>query len=150
MSFNLFGFLNLENILFFAVFAILFVLFLFDFKITSRRSWAILAGFTGLGIFFFWQAKRRAKIMERIKEREERIRDLEKLNAELEEKAQESGLAYDKIREETAKIKEAYLEALKTNDEEAREAIETIREEHADISTHDLVAEIEKLIGGSR
>lgn len=150
MNFNLFGFLNLENILFFVVFAILFLLFLFDFKITSRRSWAILVGFAGLGIFFFWRAKRRSAILERIKEREGRIKDLERLNAELEKKARESGLAYDEIRVESAKVKEAYLEALKENDEEARETIEKIREEHANISSEDLVAEIESLIGGGR
>jgi len=57
---NIFRFpgLDIFEILLIAIFVILLIAFLRDFKLTSTRSWIMLLGFTAIGGLFIFQRRR--------------------------------------------------------------------------------------------
>jgi len=129
MSFLKIGFLNLSDAIFFAIFILVFIFFLRDFNITSKRSWVVLLGLTALGGAFLWQAWRRNKLLEQLEEREKALDELAKVYEQLKKQAKITEEAYQKAMEDLGRAKvEAGLAIMRADATLAEEAAQIERE----------------------
>ncbi len=129
MDFLRIGPFTITDIIFIALFGVVFIFFLLDFRLTSKRSWLVLLGLTALGGVIISQAWRRKRLLEQLAEREEALEKLEGQYDELKKKAQISEAAYQQAKEELDRAKvQAGLAALRADEELAAAAAEIERD----------------------
>ncbi len=140
---------NSDYILFSAILLVVLILFLKEFKITSKNSWGVLIGMTALGSLFAYKAWQRKKLLEELEDREKALEEIEKRYTELKDKAQITEEAFQKAKNnlERAKV-DAATAILRADEEHAARAAE-IENEFKDKSADDLVADIKNIIGSN-
>lgn len=135
-----------SEIIFIGLVLFILILFLKEFKITSKRSWIIILSLVGLGGLAFFRAWNRKKLLEQLREREEALRKLEKEYAKLKQIGEISKAAYEKQKQELERIKkDTALETMKA-DEALAEKRKQIEEEYESISTKDLIDKVENFL----
>jgi cell shape-determining protein MreC len=146
MNFLKIGPFTITDIIFIALFAVVFVFFLLDFRLTSKRSWLVLLGLTALGGAIISQAWRRKRLLEQLAEREEALEKLEGQYDELKKKAQISEAAYQQAKEELDRAKvQAGLAALRADEELAVAAAE-IERDYQDMSVEESLRRIREAL----
>jgi len=96
---------------FFLIILFLFILFIVDFRINSRKFWLLLGGFIGFGGLVIFQRWRRKKLLAEIEEREKAI---ERLREKLEKLRQEHRMSREAYENALAELEQAKLEAAKS------------------------------------
>ncbi len=139
---NLFGFLNFTDLVFIAIFLFVFIFFLREFKITSKKSWVVLLGLIGLGGFFFLQAWRRKKLLEQFKEREEALKKIEADYDRLKAQAKITEEAYTNAKSELERAKVQTGLAIMKADEELAQQVSEIEREYQSMTVDESVARI--------
>ncbi|RME01783.1 MAG: hypothetical protein D6814_00845 [Calditrichaeota bacterium] len=147
MSWLKLGFLDFTDLLFIALFILLFVFFLADFKVTSRRSWMILLAMIGMGGVLVFRAWRRKKLLEEFERREKELEKLEKEYEELKNKAKITEEAYKKATEDLERAKVEAGLALMRLDKELAKKIEEIEKEYEHMSVDESIKKIKEALG---
>jgi len=143
--FNL-GFIGLTDILFVILFILLAVLFLSDFKMTKRKSWLSLLALTAFGGLLVSRIWRRKAFLNQLREREQKIKELEGRYEALKEEAKITEAQYDQaVANLENTLKQNALAVIRA-DEELAERTEEIEREYQDISSEDLINNIHNLI----
>lgn len=137
---------NSDYILFSAILLVVIILFLKEFKITSKSSWGVLVGLTALGGLFVYKSWQRKKLLDELKAREKALEEIEERYAELKEKAKMTEEAYQKAKRnlERAKV-DAAISILRADEEHADRAAE-IEREFENKSADELVSDIKNII----
>lgn len=135
-----------DDLLFFVIFAVIFIYFLKEFKITNKNSWMILLGLTALGGLFAWRTWKRKKLLDSFREREKQLEALEKEYDELKEQSQITEAAYNKAWADLQQAKVDAGLAVMNADAELAERIEEIRKEYQDMTVEESIAKIEEAL----
>ncbi len=145
---SIFGlnFLRLEDLIFILLFLIVLIVFLSDFKLTSRKSWIYLLGLTAIGGLIAHQIWRRKRFFEELQKREQEIREMEKRYKDLKDQAKITEEQYEKaIADLENALKQKALAVMKA-DEELANKTEEIEKKYQDISSEELMNTIDNLI----
>ncbi|HKJ67448.1 MAG TPA: hypothetical protein VKA68_05790 [bacterium] len=140
------NFLRLEDLIFILLFVIVVIVFLSDFKLTSRKSWIYLLGLTAIGGLIVHQIWRRKKFFEELQEREKEIREMEKRYKDLKDQAKITEQQYEKaVADLENALKQKALAVMKA-DEELSEKTREIEKKYQDISSEELMSSINNII----
>lgn len=128
-----------QDILIFIVLGVLILLFLKDFKLTSRRSWSILLGLVSLGGIFAFQYFRRRNLLMELAKRERDLKQLENAYAALRDEGKITEAKYRSAREELDRAKRDAAKSVLGAEDQYREKLEAIEKEHATLSPEELI-----------
>ena len=145
---SLFKFLPfaMGDVVFIAIFVVVFIAFLREFKLTSKQSWVVLVGLTALGGFFIFQTWRRKNFLKQFEAREKALAELEKQYADLKAQAKITEQAYNQAKAELDRAKiEAGL-AIMRADQELAQKINAIEREYQSLSVEDSVKKIKEAL----
>ncbi|MDZ7314843.1 MAG: hypothetical protein ONB24_01845 [candidate division KSB1 bacterium] len=143
-------FFDTTGLLFISVFFALLILFLLDFKVTSRQSWTALLAFAVLAGLVAVQSWRRKQLLRMLEEREKALQELEKRYEQLKEEAKISEAAYLAAKEELRAAKLAAAKAILKADGELDAELAKIEEEYANMSLEESIARIKAALGGGQ
>lgn len=140
-------FFDTTGLLFIAAFVVLFILFILDFKFTSRQSWIALLGFAVLGGFLATQAWRRRQLLRMLEGREQELKKLEEKYDKLrgEAKITEEMYRSAKSELETAKLESA--KSIARADGELYEELTTIENEYENMTVDASIGKIKEVLG---
>ncbi len=146
MNWLKFSMFDLVDLVFLGVFVLVFILFLLDFRLASRRSWAILLGMAGLGGLLLvkrWLRKqilRDLEAQEKIRKRQERELDTLRQKAEISEAAYRAALAeLQQARKERA----LFLARL---DRELQERLQEIEKEYENLTPDETLEKLKAIL----
>ncbi len=138
--------LDLVDLAFLALFVLVFILFLLDFKLTGRRSWAILLGMVGLGgalLIKYWLRK---QILKELEEREKINRQKEKELEELKKEARISEAAYRQALKELEEMKKQHALALARLDRELHDKLTELDQEYSNLTPDETLEKLRKIL----
>jgi len=135
--------------LFLAVFVLIFLLFLLEFKITSRQSWIVLFGFLALGGLIGWQSWRRKKLLELLRQREQELEALEEEYRELQRQGKLTEAAYRKAREELERAKVESGLAILRADARYTDTVREIEREYRNLSVEESLKKIRRALASN-
>lgn len=138
--------INWFDIVLIGIFIVLFIAFIKEFKITSKRSWIVLLGLTALGGLFSFQRWRRKQLLKQFKEREDKLKELEKEYDELRQKGEITEEALKSAQEELERVKKNEALATINADKQLAKRRKEIIEKFNDISSKDLFTELDKIL----
>lgn len=141
-SFLKIGFLNFTDLVFIALFLLVFIFFLREFKITSKKSWVVLLGLTALGGFFVFQAWRRKKLLEQFEEREKALKKLEEEYKNLKAQQKITEEAYQNAKGELERAKVQTGLAIMRADEELAQKTAEIERDYQNMTVDESIARI--------
>jgi len=139
---NLFGFLNFTDLVFIALFLVVFIFFLREFKMTSKKSWVVLLGLTALGGFFVLQAWRRKKLLEQFEEREKALKKVEEEYNNLKAQAKITEAAYQNAKNDLERAKVQTGLAIMKADAELAQQVSEIERDYQTMTVDESVARI--------
>ena len=137
---------HIADIAFIVVFAIVLWLFLREFNFTSRRSWAMLVGFSLIGFMFSRRINGRSKLLNALKKREEELNGIEKEYGALKKQYREIALRYDEIKGELDRAKIESARALADLSEKKNRRIEEIEKEFESATPDEAIKAAKELI----
>ncbi len=143
--FNL-SFIGFMDILFIVLFVVLAVLFLSDFKMTKKKSWFSLLALTAFGGLLVSRIWRRKAFFSQLKEREQKIKEIEGRYEALKEEAEITEAQYEQAVINLENTLKQNALAIIRADEELAERTAEIEREYQDISSEDLISNIHNLI----
>ncbi len=139
-------FFDTTGALFLGAFVVLLLLFLLDFKFTSRQSWIALAAFAVIGGFFALQARRRRRLLLLLEEREKALAELEKKYDRLKEEAKLSEEAWRAAKAELEAAKLETAKAILRADGELDAELTAIENEYAHLTVEESMAKIKEAL----
>ena len=119
--------------IFLAVFVLIFVLFLLEFKVTSKQSWMMLLGFIALGTYLGFQSWRRKKLLQLLELREKELQKLEQEYKALKARGKLTEAAYQEAKAELERAKVDAGLAILRADERYRETVKAIEREYQNL-----------------
>ncbi|NOX36699.1 MAG: hypothetical protein GXO78_04100 [Calditrichaeota bacterium] len=140
------SFISYIDWIFLAVFALIFILFLLEFKVTSKQSWIVLLGFFALGAYLGFQGWRRKKLLQLLEQREKELENLEREYESLKAEGKLTEAAYREARAELERAKvEAGLAILRA-DERYRETVKAIEREYQNLGPEESLKKIREAL----
>ncbi len=118
---------------------IVFILFIRDFDLKSKRAWMILLGLSALGAFIFYKAYRKNRLLKELQQREKKLQELEKEYKKLKERHEISEENYRLAKEELADAKKKTAMDILLADDKYREEVEKINKDFESITSDDLL-----------
>jgi hypothetical protein len=138
------------DIAFFAIIVVVVILFLKDFELSSKRSWAILLGLVALGGFFTIRSVKKNKLLKELAEREARLKQIEERYETLKNEKKISQVKYEKARNELEQAKADAAKAVLSADEDYNREIERIQQEQTNITPAELILQAKEIIKNTR
>jgi F0F1-type ATP synthase membrane subunit b/b' len=138
---------NGDYVLIGAIFVVVLILFIREFDLTSRRSWAMLLGLSALGGVMLYKMIKRNRLLEDMKKREEALKDLEKEYEKLKEQHEITQENYEKARERLEEAKKQMVKDIIEADKAHQERLKEIEKEFENKSADDLMRMTEELLG---
>ena len=134
------------DIIFIAVFLVVLLLFLREFKLTDRRSWAMLIGFSILGFLLFRRVYGRNKLLKALEKREKGLKEIENRYNDLKQKHKQVEKNYEKIKDELDRAKVESAKALADLAEKKKEKIQKIEDRFENITPDGAIKTAKELI----
>ncbi|MDZ7740372.1 MAG: hypothetical protein U5Q03_01070 [Bacteroidota bacterium] len=118
---------------------IVFILFIRDFDLKSKRAWMILLGLSSLGAFIFYKAINKNRLLKELQQREKKLQELEKEYESLKKRHEISEENYRLAKKELEDAKKKTAMDMLLADEKYREEVEKINEDFENITSDELL-----------
>jgi len=135
-----------DDLIFMAIFLVVFFFFLKEFKLTSKNSWAVLLGFTAMGGLLIFRAWRRRKFLDEFRRREKLLEELEKEYDSLKAEAKITAAAYEQAKTELQRAKMDAGLSILAADADLRRNLEEIRRTHGTMTVEESLQKIEEAL----
>jgi hypothetical protein len=139
-----------DDIIFFLIIAVVVFLFLKDFELASKRSWAILFGLVALGGFFAIRSVKKNKLLKEMEEREAGLKEMEKRYETLQQEHKITREKYELAKSELERAKVDVATSVLSAEEEYKCDLEKIQREQAKITPAELLLQAKEIIRKSK
>ncbi|MDQ7063539.1 MAG: hypothetical protein Q9P90_04750 [candidate division KSB1 bacterium] len=146
MNWLKFSMFDLVDLFFLGVFVLVFILFILDFRLASRRSWAILLGMAGLGGVLLVKRWLRKQVLREL-EAQEKIRKRQEKELEaLRQKAEISEAAYRAALAELQQARKEHALFLARLDRELQERLLEIEKEYQNLTPDETLEKLKAIL----
>lgn len=138
---------NGDYVLIGAIFVVVLILFIREFDLISKRSWAMLMSLSALGGIMLYKMIKRNRLLEDMKKREKDLEDLEGEYDKLKEQHEITEENYEKAKERLENAKKEMLKDIIDADKEHRERLKEIEKDFENKSADELMRMTEEMLG---
>ncbi len=141
-----FSWFDAVDLAFMAVFVLVFLLFVLDFRLVSRRSWMILLGMTGLGGLLLFKRWLRRQILRDLETKEKLLRQKEEALVALRQQAKITEAAYEAARLELEQAQKEHALLLARLDRELQQRLQDIEREYQHLTPEQTLQKLKSIL----
>ncbi len=138
------GFMSWSDLGILAVVVIVFIMFLKDFDMTSKKSWVVLLGLTVVGGLTILRSWRHKQLLKELEAGEKAMKEMEGRYRDAEAQLQITTQAFDKARADMDRASKDHDAAMLEADRKLKEALEKIRNEYSNLTPEQLILKVKQ------